>query len=104
MADYIAPNTDALLTITVKEAGVPRDDATVTAKVYSPKGQVVANGVSLAAQGSGSGAYVLSIDNDWSVIGGKPVEGEYVAEITAVRGSFTSTNRFRYTVRFDDDS
>jgi hypothetical protein len=104
MADYIPPNTHASLTIVVRQNTAPLDGATVTAKVFSPRGVVVANDVPLTGLGSGSGAYVLSITNTWSVSSGKYVEGEYVAEITAVSGSYTATNRFRYTVRFDDDS
>lgn len=104
MADHIPPNTDASLTIVVRAGSSPLDGATVTAKVYSPKGQLVASGVSLTGLGSGSGAYVLEIAAAWSISGGKYVEGEYVAEISAQSGIYQATNRFRYTVRFNDDS
>ena len=47
MAALITPQTDAELTITVVQGGTPRDDATVTANVYSPKGVRVANNAPL---------------------------------------------------------
>lgn len=99
----ITPQTDAELTITVKQGGAPRDDAAVTANVYSPKGVRVATNAPLTPRGGGTGEYVLAIAATWSEAAGKALEGEFVAEVKAIRAGAQTVERFRYTVRFDDD-
>jgi hypothetical protein len=105
MAEYLEPQTDGELRITVTQAGALRDDATVTADIYTPKGVQIATAESFAAQGSGSGAYILQWDRTWSETNaGKPIEGEFLAVVTVVRGSMQRVRHFRVPIRFDDDS
>jgi len=102
VATYIEPQTDAILDITVKDAGALVTDATVTATgVWSPMGTQVASNVSMGHQGSG--VYRLNIARAWSESAGKAVEGEFMAEIKAVRGGVERRRRFRYVVKFDDE-
>jgi len=102
VATYIEPQTDAILDITVKDAGALVTDATVTATgVWSPTGTQVASNVSMGHQGSG--VYRLNIARAWSESAGKAVEGEFMAEIKAVRGGVERRRRFRYVVKFDDE-
>ena len=102
MAAYIEPQTDALLDITVKDAGALVTDAVVTAVgVWSPLGTQVASSVSMAHQGSG--VYRLNIARAWSESSGKAVEGEFMVEIKAARGGIERRRRFRYVVKFDDE-
>lgn len=104
MATYIEPMTDAVLRITVQQAGVLRDDATVVANIYNPKGTLVAEAVALSAVGGGSGAYTLSWLNTWTTLAGKALQGEYLAVVTSTRAGVQRVRRFRVPVRFDDDS
>lgn len=106
MADALSltPNTSGVLSVTVEEGGVLRDDATVTATVYPPQGRAaLATNVAMPATGGGTGIYTLAVDADWSVSAGKYIEGEYIADVLAVRGLLQAMSRIRYTVRFTDD-
>lgn len=106
VATYLEPLTDGTLQLTVKTGGVLRDDATVRAvAVYSPTGATVATNVSMPATGGGTGIYTLSIPASWSDDGtGKAVEGEFVVVLEAIRAGTRRTRRYRYPVRWDDDS
>lgn len=99
----ITPRTDAELTIVVEQGGTPRDDATVTATVFSSRGTAVATDAPLTPRGGNTGEYVLPVLAAWSEVSGKAVEGEYVVQVKALRAGAQTVTRFRYAVRFTDD-
>lgn len=97
----ILPQTDGVLEIELDDAdGNPISTGVVTMNVYSPKGSAVATGASFN-HFSGN-IWRADIDADWSEQGGKAVEGEYMAEITAVNAGVELVQRLRYIVRFED--
>lgn len=104
MADFLEPRTDGELKITVSQAGILRDDATVTATVYSPRATLLATDVPLTGVGGGTGAYTLAWEADWTEVAGKAVTGEYLVEVTSARAGVQRVRRFRVPVRFTDDS
>lgn len=101
---WITPRTDAELTIIVKQGGTLRDDATVTASVFSPRGGAVTTDAALTPRSGGTGEYVLPILATWSEASGRAVEGEFVVQVKALRAGAQTITRFRYNVRFNDDN
>ena len=100
--DPIEPSTDGTVTVTLSVLGVLKDDATLTANVFSPKGVQLATAVAMTPTGSSSGKYTLPWVYTWTQVGGKGVEGEYLVEVTAVRSGMHRTRRFRQPVQYTD--
>jgi hypothetical protein len=99
--DSIEPLTDAELRITVESrAGLPVEDATVTATVYDPKGQVVATDAACPRESGNT--YVLSIGHAWSERSGAPLLGEYTAYVKVLRAGARRTHRVRYAVQYPE--
>lgn len=100
----IEPGTDALFRVRLKVNGILRDDATVTASVYSPRGVEVATNQAMIPVGpiglEASGLYSLAIQPNWSIVSGKYIEGEFLVRVKAIRGS-TRVRDFRYNCQFD---
>lgn len=98
MALTITPQTHGTLAITVKAGTTLLTDAIVTADIIDSTGKRVATNV--PCNHAGSGVYNLSILPEWSESDGKVVEGQYYAEIKAVRAGKQRVRRIFYTVTF----
>lgn len=102
MVSYIEPQTTADVVFAVQEDALPRDDATVIATVFSPKGVKLVNSLPVPSDGPGLGTYTLTWLPAWTESAGKAVEGEYLIELKVTRGGRERRRRFRIPVRFDD--
>lgn len=100
--DPLEPQTDGTFTVTVEVAGVLRDDATVTASVYNPRGVLVANAIALTPVGSSTGKYNLAWLGTWTESSGRAIPGEYLVEVITNRIGVRRTRRFRQPIQFTD--
>lgn len=104
MADYINPMSDAEWHLKVEDKdGNILSDATVVADVFSPTGVLVGNDQTMAWN-AGLQRYVLNISKTWSTSSGLPVVGEFLVVVTVTRTGLQRVRRFRYVVKFDDDT
>jgi hypothetical protein len=94
------PMTDGTLTIAVKDAtGAAVTTAVVLATLYNPNRQAVATAQPMTHLALG--VYALDVPKAWTTsTGGKPVQGEYTAEIVATYDGNETRDRFAFVVAF----
>lgn len=101
--DYLLPNTDGQLRLTLRDVDdVLITGGTATASVRSPSGTTIATGVPVTHLGSG--VWKMDIAASWSFSAGVYTVGEFTAIVTITYSGKTLTKRSRWPVMWDDNT